>query len=151
MLCSATSAAIRRCFKFCFTSTRISFNNNNIIKSDYAEYNEKTKILKTKGPTNITTSENYLIEGNDKEAINKKINTNYEYIIKEINENSNVQIIIKNKKEAQVANLFDELIKDHKEQSNLKKIESLEQKLMNNLDENSFSELIKLKSQINRE
>ena len=32
-----------------------------------------------------------------------------------------------------------------------KKIESLEQKLINNLDENSYSELIKLKSQLNRE
>ena len=68
----------------------------------------------------------------------------------EINENSNIQIIIKNKNEEEVANL-DELIKDHKEQSNLRKIESLEQKLINNLDENSYSELIKLKSQLNRD
>ena len=43
------------------------------------------------------------------------------------------------------------LIQDHKEQSNLRRIESLEQKLINNLDENSYSELIKLKSQLNRE
>ena len=35
--------------------------------------------------------------------------------------------------------------------SDLKKIESLEKELINNLDENSFSELIKLKSQINRD
>ena len=48
-------------------------------------------------------------------------------------------------------NLLDELLNDHKEQSNLRKIESLEQKLINNLDENSYSELIKLKSQLNRE
>ena len=94
---------------------------------------------------------NYLFEGNDKEAINKKINTSYEKIIKEINENSNIQIIIKNKKEEEIANLLEELLKDHKEQSNLRKIESLEQKLINNLDENSYSELIKLKSQLNRD
>ena len=93
----------------------------------------------------------YLIEGNDKESINKKINTNYEKTIREINENSNIQIIIKNKNEEEVSNLLDELFKDHKEQSNLRKIESLEQKLINNLDENSYSELIKLKNQINRE
>ena len=37
------------------------------------------------------------MEGNDKEAINKKINSNYEKIIGEINENSNIQIIAKNK------------------------------------------------------
>ena len=93
----------------------------------------------------------YLIEENDEELINEKINTNYKKIIREINENSNIQIIIKNKKEEEIANLFDELIKDHKEQSNLKKIESLEQKLINNLDENSYSELIELKSQLNRD
>ena len=47
--------------------------------------------------------------------------------------------------------MLDELITDFKEQSNLKKIESLEKKLINNLDENSYSELIKLKSQLNRD
>ena len=47
--------------------------------------------------------------------------------------------------------LFKDLIEDHKEQGNLKRIESLEQKLINNMDENSYSELIKLKSQLNRE
>ena len=46
---------------------------------------------------------------------------------------------------------LDDLIRDYKDQTNLKKIESLEQKLINNLDENSYSELIKLKSQLNRE
>ena len=93
----------------------------------------------------------YLIDGDDAEVINEKINTNYEKIIEEINENSNIQIIIKNKNEEEVITLLDELIKDHKEQSNLRKIESLEQKLINNLDENSYSELIKLKSQLNRD
>ena len=90
-----------------------------------------------------------LIEGNNKEEINKKINNNYEKIIEEITENSNIQIIIKNKSQEEVKILLDELLKDHNEQSNLRKIESLEQKLINNLDENSYSELIKLKSQIN--
>ena len=105
---------------------------------------EKNESLKKE----ITT---YLIEGNDKEVINQKIKTNYKNIIKEINENSNIQIIIKNKNEEEISNLLTELIEDHKEQCNLKKIESLEQKLINNLDENSYSELIKLKNQLNRE
>ena len=94
---------------------------------------------------------NYLIEGNDKDLINKKINDGFNKTIREINENSNIQIIIKNKNDDEILNLLDELIKDHKEQSNLRKIESLEQKLINNLDESSYSELIKLKSQLNRE
>ena len=69
----------------------------------------------------------------------------------EINENSIIQMIVKNKEDKNILDLLDELIQDHKDQSNLKKIESLEQKLINNLDENSYSELIKLKSQLNRE
>ena len=94
---------------------------------------------------------NYLIEGNDKKVINDKISLSYEKIIREIKENSNIQIIIKNKSEENILSLLDELIQDHKEQTNLKKIESLEQKLINNLDERSYSELIRLKSQLNRE
>ena len=69
----------------------------------------------------------------------------------EINKNSTIQIITRNKTHQYILILLGELIKDHKDQNNLKKIESLEQKLINNLDENSYSELIKLKSQINRD
>ena len=43
------------------------------------------------------------------------------------------------------------MISEHKEQNNLKKIESLEKKLIKNMDESSYSEFIKLKNQINRE
>ena len=57
----------------------------------------------------------------------------------------------KNKSEEEILSLLDELIQDHKEQTNLRKIESLEEKLINNLDESSYSELIKLKSELNRE
>ena len=92
-----------------------------------------------------------LSEGSDKEAISLKINTGHDKIIEEINENSNIQIITKNKTEEDIIALIEELIQDHKEQSNLRRIESLEQKLINNLDENSYSELIRLKSQLNRE
>ena len=60
-------------------------------------------------------------------------------------------MIVKNKEDMYILDLLDELIQDHKEQSNLRKIESLEQKLINNLDENSYSELIKLKNELNRE
>ena len=92
-----------------------------------------------------------LTEGNNQETINLKIKNDYDKIINEINENSNIQIIIKNKTDQDILDLLSELILDHIEQSNLRKIESLEQKLINNLDENSYSELIKLKSQLNRE
>ena len=37
------------------------------------------------------------------------------------------------------------------EGQNKKKIESLERKLINNMEENAYSELLKLKNQINRD
>ena len=106
-----------------------------------AEKNENLKNI-------IITS---LGEENNKEFLKKKIYKDYEKIVNEINENSNIQIISKNKSDQNIINLLEDLILDHKEQTNLRKIESLEQKLINNLDESSYSELIKLKSQLNRD
>ena len=94
---------------------------------------------------------NLISNGEDKEAIvSKVINLNLNFI-DEIKINSNIQIIIKDKSNEDVEETLNDLINDHLEQENLKKIESLEQKLINNLDESSYSELIKLKSQLNRE
>ena len=92
-----------------------------------------------------------LTEGNNRGTISTEINLKYDKVIQEISENSNIQIIIKNKTDQEILEFIEELIQDHKEQTNLRKIESLEQKLINNLDESSYSELIKLKSQLNRE
>jgi DNA primase len=112
--------------------------------SDINFLNEKNESFKNTIITSLTTCE-------DQETINSKIEIDFDKIVKEINENSNIQIIAKNKNDNDTLDLLDELIQDYKEQSNLRKIESLEQKLINNLDENSYSELIKLKSQLNRE
>tara|TARA_B100002052_G_C15873367_1_gene595782 strand:- start:453 stop:2240 length:1788 start_codon:yes stop_codon:yes gene_type:complete len=121
------------------------------IASKKLENLSELKFLAEKNESLKKEITDYLIEGNELELINKKINTVYNKIIMEINENSNIQIIIKNKSDDEILYLLEELIQDHKEQTNLRKIESLEQKLINNLDENSYSELIKLKSQLNRE
>ena len=87
----------------------------------------------------------------DENTMQSKISSEYSSLIKEINENSNIQLILKNKNDDNILELLDELTHDFKVQNNLKKIESLEKKLLNNLDENSYSELLKLKSQLNRE
>ena len=87
----------------------------------------------------------------DENTMQSKISSEYSSLIKEINENSNIQLILKNKTDDNILELLDELTHDFKVQNNLKKIESLEKKLLNNLDENSYSELLKLKSQLNRE
>ena len=60
-------------------------------------------------------------------------------------------MIVNGKSENEILILLDEFINDFREQNNLRKIESLEKKLLNNLDENSYLELIKLKSQLNRD
>ena len=86
---------------------------------------------------------------NDESTVRAQIEEDYKNLIKEIRENSNIQLIVNGKEEDEILNLLDEFISDFKEQNNLRKIESLEKKLLNNLDENSYSELIKLKSQLN--
>ena len=87
-----------------------------------------------------------LSDQTDKKIIQQKINTEYKMLIEEIKENSNIQIITQDKTDEDILNMLDELIIDFKEQDNLKKIESLEKKLINNLDESSYSELISSKT-----
>ena len=49
-----------------FKNNVIAFDSkNNIIETSFAEYNELNKIFKSKGFTKITTSENYVINGED--------------------------------------------------------------------------------------
>ena len=92
-----------------------------------------------------------LLNGDDKETIQSKITVDYKKLIEEINENSSIQIILKTKDNEAILELLKELIVELKELNNLKKIESIEKELIKNLDENSYSELVKLKNQINRE
>jgi DNA primase len=92
-----------------------------------------------------------LLEGNEKELIKSKISNGYKKLIEEIKENSSIQMILKTKNDDAILELLAELLAELKELNNLKKIESLEKELINNLDENSYSELIKLKSELNRE
>ena len=92
-----------------------------------------------------------ITDGNADDLIQEKVKQEYEKLVKEIKENSSIQIILKDKKDEGVIELLDEIIIELKDLNNLRKIESLEKDLINNLDENSYSELIKLKSQLNRE
>ena len=92
-----------------------------------------------------------LLEKEGKESIKLKINADYGKLIEEIQENSSIQIITKAKNDQAIFELLNELLFELTELYNLKKIESLEKELMNNLDENSYSKFLKLKSQLNRE
>ena len=107
----------------------------------FSEKNEKLK--------NIIIAA--LIEGNNTGNMKIKTNAEYKDLLEEIDENSSILITTTDKTDQDILDLLNELIQNFNEQGNLKKIESLEKKLINNLDENSYSELIKLKSQLNRE
>ena len=112
--------------------------------SEIEFFSEKNENLKNSIISSMSKEEDF-------ESIQKRINSDYKNLLNAINENSNIQMISNNKNDQEILELLEELLADHKEQTNLKKIESLEQKLINNLDESSFSELIKLKSQLNRD
>ena len=86
-----------------------------------------------------------------KDQIKPKLENNYLELINEININSNIKIILKNKSHEELAEILDELILEFREIKQVLEVESYEKKLINSLDETSYSELVKLKSQINRE
>ena len=112
--------------------------------SDLEFISDKNELLKN-------TFIKLISEGNNKKELGNKIDNEYKNLVNEIIENSNIQLITKNKDEKEILELIDELILELKEQNNLRKMESLEKKLINNLDEGALSELIKLKSQLNRD
>ena len=81
----------------------------------------------------------------------EKIILENQNLVNEITDNSNIKMILKDKKDFDILQILDELIQEIKDMRQLQKIESFESELINNFDENSYSELIKLKSQLNRD
>jgi len=80
-----------------------------------------------------------------------KINQKYKELVSEIEKNTNLKNILLKKNEEEREEILNDLIEELKQMNHLKKIEFLENKVAKNLDEGSYSELIKLKSQLNRE
>ena len=62
-----------------------------------------------------------------------------------------MKTVLNKKNYDQINEVFYDLLTEMKNFENNKKLESLEKKLINNMDENVYSELLKLKSQINRD
>ncbi len=86
----------------------------------------------------------------EKDIENEAIKS-FSNLVKNIVENSNLKLIVNKKNYDQIKELFEDFTSDLLENQNKKKIESLEKKLINNMEEKAYTELIKLKSQINRE
>jgi len=92
------------------------------------------------------------LEINDTFVNNKpKINGKYNDLVNIIEKNANLKNILLKKNDEEREEILNDLIAELKEMNHLKQIEFLENKVAKNLDESSYSELIKLKSQINRE
>ena len=77
------------------------------------------------------------------------ISIKYKVLIKDIEKDVNLKNILSKKKDSEREETLDDLISELKEMNHLKKIEFLENKVAKDLDEGSYSELIKLKSQLN--
>ena len=86
---------------------------------------------------------------NDKsrEELKKK----YLNYIDDINQNSVVKNIFQKKNQNQQIELLNEILRELNEIKFSKKIDKLENRLMKEFDEKSYSDLIQLKSQINKE
>ena len=122
----------------------IMLNNPNIVKSMTEELSEikfsteKCELLKIQIISEISSSSKI-----DKNEETKKL-------IIEIEKNSNLALLIK-KNDAEIKEMLIDLLSDIKEMNHMKKIQFLEAKVVKNLDESSYSELIELKNQLNRE
>ena len=71
-------------------------------------------------------------------------------LVEAIEKNTKLINLSKKNQEDKVE-LLEELLEDLREMNHLKKIQFLESKAAKNLDESSYSELLKLKSQLNGE
>jgi DNA primase len=83
--------------------------------------------------------------------IKHKIDKNFSDLLSKIEKNINLKNILLKKNDEEREEILHDLIEELKEMNHLKQIEFLESKVAENLDESSYSELIKLKSQLNRE
>ena len=75
-------------------------------------------------------------------------NEKFKNIIEKINENAPVKIIYKHKNDDEIILMFNEIIEEIKKIELRKKIDSLENKVSLNLDENLYSELLTLRNQL---
>ena len=75
----------------------------------------------------------------------------YSNLIKDINQNSVIKNIFLKKSENQQIEMLNEILKELNEIKFSRKIDELENKLIKEFDEKSYSDLIQLKSQRNKE
>jgi len=89
---------------------------------------------------------NNLLDKNKSEFRHK-----YKALINDIEKDVNLKNILSRKDDTELEEALNDFMLELKEMNHLKQIEFLENKVAKNLDEGSYSELIKLKSQLNRQ
>jgi DNA primase len=92
------------------------------------------------------TKTNELLDKNKSEIGDK-----YKTLINDIDKDINLKNILSKKDDSEREEALTDLITEIKQMNQLKQIEFLENKVAKNLDEASYSELIKLKSELNRQ
>jgi DNA primase len=132
-----------------FSILFIMINSLNLVKSKIKELSD----IKFSSEINEELKNNIL----QKFSLNNEVQSNkfveedkYIGLIEEVKKNTKL-INLSKKSHNEKAELLEGLLEDLKEMNHLKKIQFLENKVAENLDEGSYSELLKLKSQINRE
>ena len=128
----------------------IMIHNPDIVKMKIEELSEITFSNKDNNTLKGKIISLVLDEKNLSE-IKTNIHENFNNLINNIEKNSILKNIITNKSEEDKLTFLEELLDEVKEMNHLKKIQLLESEAVKNLDENSYTELIKLKSQLNRE
>jgi DNA primase len=133
-----------------FSVLFIMLNYKSIAESRIEELSEVN--FSSKECNNLKNSIiNLLSKKIDDDEFKNNIKSNFKNLIDEINKNSNLKNIMSKKANHEKQELLEELLQDLKEMNHKKKIEFLEGEVAKNLDETSYSELMKLKSQLNRE
>ena len=93
-----------------------------------------------------------LVKNNDNFELDKSLfEEKFKNLILETEKNLNFKNILLKKDNLEKQEMLDDLIQDLREMNHQKQIEFLEKKVAKNLDESSYFELIKLKSQLNME
>ncbi len=92
---------------------------------------------------------NKLSKDEDKTNLLIELEIKFKNLIREVEDNTVLRDLMAKKDKEGRLELLDELLFDLKEMKKLKEIEFLENKLTKNMDESSFSELVRLKNQLN--
>tara|TARA_A100001015_G_scaffold278439_1_gene338637 strand:+ start:2065 stop:3852 length:1788 start_codon:yes stop_codon:yes gene_type:complete len=93
----------------------------------------------------------YILDKRDLSGIVSYLLKKFSALINEIEQNSQIKLIIKKKSDEEIVEIFQDLLNDLAQTNRESQIDSIEKNLINNFDENSYADFLRLKTQINGE